>query len=128
MKTKTHEKATASLHIRLRPTEKALILKKTKAANCSITEFITHQVNNNRQMSGDRKTFVTGLHLLSAELHRIGININQVVHLMHQDKLTGYIHNASMQKFNMLLAAYSQSLEEVRLLFQKIVSNEQAGI
>lgn len=128
MKQKAYEKATASLHIRLRPSEKALILKKTKAANCSITEFITQQANKCPQISGDRKTFITGLHLLSAEVHRIGVNINQVVHLMHQDKLTGYIHNASMQKFNKLLETYGQLLEEVRSLFKKIVSHEQAGI
>ncbi|MGJ7030894.1 plasmid mobilization protein [Niabella hirudinis] len=128
MKTKTLEKATTSLHIRLRPSEKAMLLKKTEAANCSITEFVIQQVNNNRHMPGDRKTFITGLHLLSSEVHRIGVNINQVVHLMHQEKLTGHTHAGSLQKFNQLFGAYHQLLNEVRSLFQKIVSHEQAGI
>lgn len=128
MKTNTQEKATASLHIRLRPSEKASLLKKAQAANCSITEFITDQVNNCRQISGDRKTFITGLHLLSSEVHRIGVNINQVVHLMHQDKFTGGPYAASLQQFNHLLAAYLKLLDEVKSLFQKIISDEQAGV
>lgn len=125
MKTTFQEKATDGLHIRLRPSVKKMLLEKTKAANCSITDFITCQIkSNSRLVVGDRKDYIASLHLLSAAIHRLGININQVVHLMHQDKLTGNINDASLTRFNKLLSTYQELLCEVKTLFQEIVTYE----
>jgi ABC-type transporter Mla subunit MlaD len=102
-----------------------MLLQKTELANCSITEFISQQLNSgNSIIPGDRKAFITNLHLLSAAISRIGVNINQVVHLMHQEKLNGHIHAASLNQFNQLLKTYHQLLEDVSSLFQIIVSHE----
>lgn len=129
MKSKTYEKAIACLHIRMRPSEKEKLLQKANEVKCSITEIVLAAINHkSNHVYGDRKTFIASLHLLSSEIHRIGVNINQVVHLMHQDKLTGHIHTTSLHQFNQLLKNYQQLLDEVRSLFQKIVSHEQTGI
>ena len=129
MKSEIHEKATASLHLRVRPSQKEKLLQDAKEKHLSLTEFILLAIHNKPADSYDvRKEFITSLHLLSYEINRIGNNINQSVHLMHQDKLTGNLHVSSVQQFNANQKLYNELKQELKSLFQKIIEHEQAGI
>lgn len=108
MKTAMSKDRTDRLQLRLSPTEKEGILKKSAESRMSPSDYIV-SLSENRRVVDTKK-----LPPLILEIRRIGVNINQIAAVANSQK---YINKELLMKVNEhqkeIIALLQQILEEV---------------
>lgn len=110
------------LEVRLTPAEKKYLrLKAAKAGYLSMADFIVASVKGiTMHDSRYDKSICDMLDKVALELNKVGVNINQAVHAINIQRLTGTFNVENINAFTTIVEEFNEKQEMLFNLLKKI--------